>query len=127
MTRLLALALLLLAQHCAAALPPPGSAGAPADPRYCGEPERDADGRIKRSGAQLRRFVAVFPCPSTLKHTTSCRAWQIDHIIPRASGGCDVPLNMQWLPTAIKTCKSSACKDRWERHYHASPRDSVQP
>jgi hypothetical protein len=125
--RLLLLTLVLVAQNCAAKLPAPGEEGAPNDPRYCGEPTRDANGRITRSTAMLRAFVLVFPCPATLKHVTSCRDWQIDHVVPRADGGCDIPLNMQWLPVAIKTCKSSACKDRWERHYHAFPREIVQP
>jgi 5-methylcytosine-specific restriction endonuclease McrA len=97
-----------------------------ADQRYCGEPTRDKYGVITRSAVQLRKFVAVFPCPATLLHVTSCQGWQIDHVIPRASGGCDIPLNMQWLPATIKTCADDACKDRWERTYHAVPRRPVQ-
>jgi hypothetical protein len=127
--RACALALVLAVQLAGAAhvpLPPPGSPDAPNDQRYCGEPTRDKYGVITRSAVQLRKFVAVFPCPATLLHVTSCQGWQIDHVIPRASGGCDIPLNMQWLPATIKTCADDACKDRWERTYHAIPRRPVQ-
>lgn len=110
-----------------AALPEPGQPGAPNDARYCGEPTRTADGRITRSGAVLREFARVFPCPATLEPVTSCAGWQIDHVIPRASGGCDSQKNLQWLPVAIKTCSLPACKDRWERNYHAYPRRSISP
>ena len=37
----------LLSFSALAELPAPGQPGAPADPRYCGEPERDAGGKIK--------------------------------------------------------------------------------
>lgn len=121
----LAAALTALSVH--AAFPAPGTPGAPDDPRYCGEPVRDPGGAIRRSRTELRRFVHQFPCPATLKESTSCAAWQIDHVIPLADGGCDKAVNMQWLPVAIKTCKSSACKDRWERRYHAIPRSRVTP
>lgn len=110
---------LLLALVCGSAF------GAINDPRYCGEPARHENGRIKRSKQVLRDFVAVFPCPATLEHSTSCKGWQIDHTIPLASGGCDSVANLTWLPVQIKTCKHSYCKDRWERLYHASPRQRV--
>jgi hypothetical protein len=96
------------------------------DPRYCGgEPARTPDGRIKRSGAALRAFVRVFPCPATLEVTLKCPGWAIDHTIPLADGGCDKPVNMTWLPNALKNCAGTVCKDRWERKYHASPRIAV--
>lgn len=98
----------------AAPLPVPGELGAPADPRYCGEPARYPSGGIKRSSATLRHFVAVHPCPVTGLHETSCPNWQIDHVIPLASGGCDEIGNLQWLPNIIKTC-AVFCKDRFER------------
>lgn len=122
-------ALLLLLALCLpayAALPAPGQPGAVNDPRYCGEPERYANGVIKRSGAVLRRFVEVFPCPATLLPVVSCEGWQIDHTVPRASGGCDSVANLTWLPIVIKTCAHPACKDRWERNYHAIPRQAVK-
>lgn len=117
-TRLITAALLALL--CTAA-------GAVDDPRWCGPPARDANGVIVRSGIQLRRFVRVFPCPTTLLPTVTCRGWDVDHVIPLASGGCDAPLNMQWLPNTTKNCTSSDCKDRWERLYHATPRRKVAP
>lgn len=120
-------ALALAAASAAAALPPPGSPQAPQDERYCGEPARDEAGHLVRSSTERARFVRVFPCPATLQTTGACRGWQVDHVIPLAAGGCDAPKNMQWLPSAIKTCASSACKDRWERRYHALPRQAVKP
>ena len=97
------------------------------DPRWCGEPVRNASGTIVRSSTQVRLFVRTFPCPVTLLPTTSCVGWDVDHIIPLASGGCDKPLNMQWLPNKIKSCAGAVCKDRWERAYHATPRRKVLP
>lgn len=123
--KLLPLLLLLVATAATATLPPPGTIFAPNDPRYCGEPARDKNGEIKRSTTELHKFVAVFPCPATLRPTITCSNWQIDHVLPLGSGGCDKPVNMQWLPKAIKTCKGHTCKDRWERTYHAIPRRPV--
>lgn len=108
-----------------AALPAPGEPGAPNDPRYCGEPKRTAKGVIVRSQAQLKAFASVFPCPASLQPSPSCEGWDIDHVIPLVDGGCDKPINMHWLPNAIKSCASPACKDRWERLYHALPRKAV--
>ncbi len=119
------LILLLLPLLALAQLPAHGEPGAVNDPRYCGEPLRDADGRIKRSRAVLREFAKVFPCPRTLEPVTSCPGWSINHTIPLASGGCDSQLNLQWLPNVIKTCASPWCVDRWERTYHALPRRAV--
>lgn len=122
-------ALLLLLALCPpayAVLPAPGEPGAPKDRRYCGEPARWANGVIKRSEAAKQKFAEVFPCPPTQVPLPSCTGWQIDHVIPRASGGCDSQENMQWLPLGIKTCAHPACKDRWERTYHAIPRQAVK-
>lgn len=119
--------LILLLIPCAAlaALPAPGTPGAPNDPRYCGEPKRDKHGTIIRSRAVLRQFARVFPCPANLKPVPSCPGWAIDHVVSLAAGGCDSQSNLQWLPAAIKSCASPACKDRWERTYHAIPRQPV--
>src|SRR5574343_452129 len=111
--------LIALACSSAFALPAPGEPGAINDQRYCGEPARHENGRIKRSKEVLRDFVAAFPCPATLEHSTSCKGWQIDHTIPLASGGCDSVANLTWLPVQIKTCGKDYCKDRWERLYHS--------
>jgi len=95
-----------------------GTADAQVDPRFGGEPERNADGTIKRSTYQRALFVRTYPCPATGAVTGACPGWQVDHVIPLASCGVDAPLNMQWLPIAIKTCSAASgvpCKDRWER------------
>lgn len=122
----LLLTLALAGASALAALPPPGSPGAVADARYCGEPARDTNGVIKRSTAAIRRFVEVFPCPATLLPTRSCKKWAINHQLPLASGGCDAPHNMVWLPTSIKSCDRADCVDRWERTYNATPRQRVE-
>lgn len=79
--------------------------------RYCGEPQRTATGKIKRSAEVRRQFERLYPLPQGYDRSM----WQIDHVIPLASGGCDAVRNMQWLPTVIKTCADDDCKDRWER------------
>lgn len=124
MKRLLLLVLLACAPALAA-LPVPGTPGAPNDPRYAGEPARDAKGRIKRSAKVLRDFAKVFPCPATLKPVPSCDGWEIDHVLPLANGGADAQINLQWLPVAIKRCRAPHCKDRFERKYHAIPRQRI--
>jgi len=123
---------MLVVVQAVAQLPPPGELGATDDPRYCGEPAREAlkDGqttlpKIKRSRAVLRHFVAIFPCPSTLEKSYSCPGFAIDHTIPLSMGGCDSQVNLTWLPDLIKSCASPECKDRWERKYHALPRQAV--
>lgn len=105
-------ALLLLPLVACAALPEPGTPGAPADARYCGEPERDARGRIKRSEAVKRQFAQAYPKPQ------DGRQWYVDHVIPLAVGGCDLQFNLQWLPADLKTC-AQTCKDRFERQIYA--------
>lgn len=80
--------------------------------RYCGEPKRYADGRIARSVTVVKEFERRYPLPAQYSRND----WQIDHVIPLASGGCDAVRNMQWLPKAIKTCPDDVCKDRWERN-----------
>jgi len=115
---------LLLPWAARAQLPAPGQPGAPADPRYCGEPRRTAEGRIHRDRAVLREFAKTHPCPSTLEPRPSCPGWAIDHVIPLASGGCDSLINLQWLPDSLKSCAGD-CKDRWERRYHGTPRQTI--
>lgn len=83
--------------------------------RYCGEPRRDANGKIIRRADVLNAFARLYPCPSTGKRERSCSGWAIDHIIPLAVGGCDAVRNLQWLPNEIKSCGGTKCKDRWER------------
>ena len=83
-----------------------------ADPRYCGgEPKRHASGKIVRSVTERKRFETLYPLPTQYKRNE----WQVDHVIPLVVGGCDLLINMQWLPKSIKTCAANDCKDRWER------------
>lgn len=88
------------------------------DGRYCGPPERDADGVILRSAAVLREFQRLYPCPVTGSATGACPGWFKDHTIPLVCGGCDAVENLQWLPGEIKTCAGTVCKDRWERRVY---------
>jgi hypothetical protein len=121
----LLLILLMVPMFALAGLPAPGEPGAIDDPRYCGEPARDAKGKIIRNHDELRRFMEVFPCPSDLTaEYGQCNDWGIDHTIPLKNGGCDTVANMTWLPFNLKSC-AGACKDRWERKYHAHPRQQI--
>lgn len=86
-----------------------------ADVRYCGYVSRTIDGSIKRSTTTIRRFQALYPCPSTGKITGACQGWSKDHIVPLVCGGCDTVENMQWLPNTIKSCSDDHCKDRFEQ------------
>lgn len=79
--------------------------------RYCEGPKRYSNGRIVRSMTVVKEFERQHPLPVQYKRED----WQIDHVIPLASGGCDAVRNMQWLPKTIKTCADDDCKDRWER------------
>lgn len=92
---------------------------AAADPlketRYCGEPKRNAKGEIVRRADVLREFRKLYPCPATGQATGACPGWAINHTIPLASGGCDGISNLDWMPTAIKSCARPECRDRWER------------
>ncbi len=90
--------------------------------RYCGPPERNADGSIKRSTAVLNAFKRIHPCPSTGLTTGACPGWALNHTIPLACGGCDSVSNLDWMPDEIKSCAQPWCRDRWERKvYDASP------
>lgn len=91
------------------------------DPKYCGYIIRDADGSIHRNMAELRKFQEIHPCPSTGLTTGYCPYFDIDHIIPLSTAGCDLVVNMQWLPNKIKDCPELWCKDRWERKIQYTP------
>lgn len=88
--------------------------------RYCGAPERYADGTIKRSRAVLMAFARLHPCPSNGLPDINCPGWALDHTISLACGGCDSVSNLQWLPDEIKSCAEPWCKDRWERKVYAA-------
>jgi len=85
------------------------------DSRYCTDsPVRNDFGKIARSRAEINKFKRIHPCPSTKLRYGACPGWNIDHVIPLANGGCDLVMNMQWLPVEIKRCPGDFCKDRWE-------------
>ena len=71
--------------------------------------------RQERSYTTKAAFRKIHACPSTGKYVGACPGWQVDHVIPLASCGCDVVENLQWLKNSIKTCAGTECKDRWER------------
>jgi hypothetical protein len=79
--------------------------------RYCGEPERDARGRIKRSQAVIEAFERRHPLPAGENR----KDYAINHVIPLASGGCDAVRNMDWMRITGKSCAEDYCKDRYER------------
>ena len=85
-----------------------------AELRYCGKPERWANGKIKRSRALVERFIAMYPLPAKYDR----KDWAVDHVIPLANGGCDAIVNLQWLPNSIKRTSSPDSKDRWERNVY---------
>lgn len=85
--------------------------------RYCGAPQRDADGSIYRSAEVIAAFKQEHPCPVNGKRSGSCPGWAIDHVIPLACGGCDAVSNMQWLPNGLKSAAKIG-KDRFERRIY---------
>ena len=97
------------------------SAEEPVDLRICGEPERYANGVIKRSKSVKAYFKKIHPCPVTGESSGPCPGWSIDHVIPLSCGGCDSIANMQWLPNRIKSAAGKYPKDRWERKINCLP------
>lgn len=87
---------------------------------YAGD-SRMCEVRQQRKPSTVLAFRKIHPCPSTGKTTGACPGWQVDHVIPLASCGCDIVENMQYLKTSIKTCAGTECKDRWERRINACP------
>lgn len=81
------------------------------DSRYCGEPERYSNGKIKRNANLVKQFKEMYPIPEELKHMN----FEVDHVIPLANGGCDSLINLQYLPQEIKSTSNPLAKDRWER------------
>ena len=101
------------------------AAGMALDPlveyRWCGPPARSESGVILRSSAVRAAFRQTHPCPATGLRGGACPEWSIDHVWPLSEGGCDIVINLQWLPNAIKSCALSTgvpCKDRWERRVY---------
>jgi hypothetical protein len=50
---------------------------------------RDSRGRIQRSPAARRSFMASHPCPATGKTSGACKGYVIDHKVPLKRGGTD--------------------------------------
>lgn len=96
------------------------------DARFCGTPERNADGTIKRSSSVLREFRRLHPCPSTGLTSGPCPGWRIDHVIPLSACGCDRIENAQWMPRVLKDGPGTLPKDRWERRIYKCPGESIQ-
>lgn len=67
-------------------------------PDYCGEPERDSRGRIKRSPAVLEQFERLFPLPSQFRRAD----FEINHSLPLVCGGCDSVGNLIWMAKPAK-------------------------
>lgn len=108
---------------CVTCLPSGHAAASLADPRFCGEPQRDANGDIIRSSKVLADFQKLHPCPVTGLDKGACPGWAKDHVIPLACGGCDAVLNLQWLPADQKSVAGAHAKDRFERkiYYPLTP------
>lgn len=105
---------------------PAASAVERVDTRFCGEPARDATGRIQRDQGVLRAFKKRYPCPSTGQTTGACPGWAIDHVIPLACGGCDAMHNLQWLPNDLKSAAVTG-KDRFERKIYETSIECSNP
>ena len=71
--------------------------------------QRDAHGRIERSGAARAAFKREHPCPVTHMPKGPCLGYIIDHVIALKRGGADSPANMQW-----QTVDEAKAKDRVE-------------
>jgi hypothetical protein len=66
--------------------------------------KRNAHGRIARSEAAKRQFEVQTGYPHGRP------GYVVDHVIPLACGGADVPSNMQW-----QTVETAKLKDKTER------------
>ena len=65
---------------------------------------RDARGRFVRSDSARRAFMTSSGFPKGRP------GWVIDHVVPLACGGADVPSNLQW-----QTVAAAKAKDKVER------------
>lgn len=87
---------------------------------YAGD-SRVCEVRQARGFAAKAEFRKIHPCPATGLTSGACPGWQVDHVIPLASCGCDIVENLQWLKNEVKTCAGTLCKDRWERKINTCP------
>lgn len=82
------------------------AAAAPTSSTACAACPRDKNGRILRSEKAKADFMRLSGYPR------GRAGYVVDHIIPLACGGPDVPTNMQW-----QTLAASKLKDKEERDY----------
>jgi hypothetical protein len=82
--------------------------------RYCGTPERDVNGVITRDPKVIAAFRELNACPSTGLRKGACPNWSVNHIKPRACGGCDAVYNLAWMPNLLKSSAIIGV-DRYER------------
>jgi len=68
-----------------------------------------ADSGTIRGSSAKAEFKREHPCSATGLRSGACGGYVIDHIVPLACGGADVPSNMQW-----QTISEAKAKDRWE-------------
>lgn len=66
--------------------------------------------QYSRSRAAREAFRQSQPCPANGRTHGACPGYVVDHIMPLACGGPDIPSNMQW-----QTAAEGKAKDRWER------------
>jgi hypothetical protein len=67
-------------------------------------------GAQPRNPAARAEFQRLNPCPANGQRRGPCPGYVVDHIVPLACGGADMPSNMQWQTEA-----AGKAKDRWER------------
>jgi len=64
-----------------------------------------------RSSSAKAEFKREHPCPANGHRSGPCPGYVIDHVVPLACNGADLPNNMQW-----QTVPDAKAKDRWERN-----------
>ena len=74
--------------------------------------ETKPETKFQRSKATEREFQRAQPCPATGKTTGRCPGYVMNHKLPLARGGRDVPENMQW-----QTQEEAKAKEQCERNF----------
>jgi hypothetical protein len=73
------------------------------DPKVCGSP---TDHPPPPNKEVLTDFKSMHPCPDLMNH---CNGWVVEYVVPLECGGCDAPVNMQWMPKY-----ESEMKQKWD-------------
>ena len=76
-------------------------------PARSSSPPSIGDDPSKRSSAARGQFTRSHPCPSTGRTEGQCPGYHVDHVVPLACGGSDLPGNMQWLSAEANLRKGS--------------------